>query len=182
MSSAMGDFFGETATKSLKVTAIPKGQIGFPKKVDPMTGLRKDLENLIKTDNLSNSIKLEENERGFTIHILDNILFPSGSDQLAPGSSEILAKVANIIRQLPNDIRVEGHTDNLPISTTKFASNWHLSVSRALQTAYFLIEIEKMDQRKISIVGYSEFKPIASNETPEGRANNRRVDLTILKK
>lgn len=183
MSKAMGNFFGESSSKMpVANQSLPKNQLGFVKKVDPMVGLRMDLERLINTENLGNSIKLEENERGFTIHILDNILFATGSDELFPESKAILHQLANIIRILPNDIRVEGHTDNVPIRNNKFQSNWHLSVARALQTAYYLIEVEKMDQSKISIVGYSEFKPIASNDTPEGRATNRRVDITILKK
>jgi len=83
---------------------------------------------------------------------------------------------------LPNDIRVEGHTDNIPINSSLFPSNWHLSVARALNTAYYLINNEGVPPDRVSIVGNAEFKPIESNETAYGRALNRRVDIVIIKK
>jgi len=82
---------------------------------------------------------------------------------------------------LPNDIRVEGHTDNLPISNSVYPSNWHLSVDRALSTAYYLIQTEGLSPDKVSVVGYAEYRPIAPNDSKESRALNRRVDLVILK-
>ena len=82
---------------------------------------------------------------------------------------------------MPNDIRVEGHTDNIPISSATYPSNWHLSVARALSTAYFLINEQKLDPEKVTVVGYAEYKPIADNLTPQGRAKNRRVDIVIIK-
>jgi len=87
-----------------------------------------------------------------------------------------------VLKILPNDIRIEGHSDNIPINTSTYQSNWHLSVARALNTAYYLITQEKLSADKISIVGYAEFKPLATNETDEGRKLNRRVDLVIIKK
>ena len=78
-------------------------------------------------------------------------------------------------------ILVEGHTDNVPISNAAFPSNWHLSVARALNTAYYLVNKENLAADKISIVGFSEYKPIETNETPAGRASNRRVDIVIIK-
>ena len=109
------------------------------------------------------------------------MVFPSGSADLKKGSQIVLSQLAGIIKELPNDIRIEGHTDNIPISTKQFPSNWHLSVARALNTAYFLISEEGLDPEKVSIVGYSEYKPIESNETALGRASNRRVDIVIIK-
>ncbi len=113
---------------------------------------------------------------------MDDILFPSGSDVLNPGSLQILDRIATILKELPNDIRIEGHTDNVPINTVRFPSNWHLSVARALNTAYYLINTEGLIAEKVSIVGYSEYRPIATNDTPDGRAINRRVDIVIIKK
>ncbi|RPH72019.1 chemotaxis protein MotB, partial [bacterium] len=93
-----------------------------------------------------------------------------------------LSKIAAVIKELPNDLRIEGHTDNVPINSYEFPSNWHLSVARALSTAYFLIDKEKLPQERLSVVGYSEYKPISSNEIPEERSKNRRVDIVIIKK
>ncbi|MGE5432460.1 MAG: OmpA family protein [Syntrophomonadaceae bacterium] len=144
--------------------------------------LKNSLQNLVDENKLNNSIRLEENERGIIIHILDDILFPSGTAELNDGSRIILMKIASLLKNLPNDIRVEGHTDNVPISSPFYPSNWHLSVSRALNTAYYLINRQGLSPDKVSIVGYSEYRPVTTNATLEGRRSNRRVDIVILNK
>lgn len=174
--TAMSDVFG-SKTKIGLVTN--KAQIQPPKPVD--SPLKAELAKLIQRSGYSKSIRLDENKRGITIHILDDILFSSGSADLTAGSLKVLNKIAAILRELPNDIRVEGHTDDVPISTKFFPSNWHLSVARALNTAYYLIHDEGLKPDKVSIVGYSKYKPIALNDSPEGRAENRRVDIVIIK-
>ncbi len=172
----MGDMFG-SRDKIISITnASAKNAVtseGY---------LKGELNKLIDKYHYNNSIRLEENARGVTIHILDDVLFSSGSANLAEGSLTVLHRLAVMLKELPNDIRVEGHTDNVPISTSLFPSNWHLSVSRALNTAYYLINTEGLSPEKVSIVGYSEYKPIASNDTPDGKASNRRVDIVIIKK
>jgi chemotaxis protein MotB len=175
---AMGNIFGSAKSAAQIVPGKFTGQaIQSPK-----NSLAAALQSLKKENAYGNSVSFEENERGITIHILDDILFNSGSAELNDGSKNILHKLAVIIRTLPNDIRVEGHTDNLPVKSAAFPSNWHLSVARALNTAYHLIETEGLSPDKVSIVGYSEYKPIASNSTDEGKSNNRRVDIVILNK
>ena len=114
--------------------------------------------------------------------VFEIILFKSGNADLTSSSLLILDRLAVILKSLPNDIRVEGHTDDVPINTPNFPSNWHLSVTRALNTAYFLIHNENLPPEKVSIVGYSKYKPIDTNATSVGRANNRRVDIVIIKK
>lgn len=143
--------------------------------------LKTDINDLIEKHNYTSSIKLEENSRGVTIHILEDIVFPSGSAELKKSSKIVLQQLASILRKLPNDIRIEGHTDNVPINTAQFPSNWHLSVARALSTAYFLMTEEGLDPEKLSIVGYAEYKPMDSNQSVFGRASNRRVDIVIIK-
>ncbi len=177
MISAMGDVFGNKG----KVVAIKTTgtSAGVP---DPEGYLKSELSSLIEKYHYNNSIRLEENKRGVTIHILDDVLFSSGSADLTASSKIVLHRLATLLKELPNDIRVEGHTDDVPINTASFPSNWHLSVVRALNTAYDLIKTEGLKPDKVSIVGYSEYKPIASNDTPEGRALNRRVDIVIIKK
>ncbi len=143
--------------------------------------LKAKLNDVIIQHNYSKSVSLEENERGITIHILENILFPSGKADINNTSKLVLGELATILRELPNDIRVEGHTDNIPISSGLYPSNWHLSVARALSTAYFLINDQKLNPEKVTVVGYAEYNPIAENTTLEGRAKNRRVDIVIIK-
>ena len=174
--NAAGDIFGNRS----KIVALNNNIVNKPSV--PELSLKAELTKLIDKYHYNNSIRLEQNARGITIHILDDILFASGSANLADGSLMILNRLAKILKELPNDIRVEGHTDNVPINTSAFPSNWHLSVARALNTAYYLIKNEELNPEKISIIGYSEYKPIDSNATPEGRATNRRVDIVIIKK
>jgi len=176
----MGSIFGAKRNRSPIPTQF-KNEIPA-QNVDPNKALMEDLTYLVKNDPAEEFIKLEENERGITIHIMDKLLFTSGNADLNKSSVEIMDKIADVLRKLPNDIRVEGHTDNIPINSSQFQSNWHLSVARALNTAYFLIQNKNLSADKVSIVGYSEYRPIATNSTPEGRALNRRVDIVILKK
>ncbi|MDR3627331.1 MAG: OmpA family protein [Ignavibacteriaceae bacterium] len=176
MMTAMGDVFGSHG----KVVSMKSSGNGSSSGNEGH--LKNELSQLIDKYHYNNSIRLEENERGVTIHILDDILFPSGSSELATYSVTILNRLAGILKELPNDIRIEGHTDNVPINTASFPSNWHLSVARALNTAYYLINSEGLNPEKVSIVGNSEYKPISTNETMEGRASNRRVDIVIIKK
>jgi chemotaxis protein MotB len=177
MITAMGSVFGNEA--SGKIVPIQSEAKIF--EISPYDKIKQDVNQLIKDNQYEANLRLEENERGITIHILEDIIFPSGSAELNTNSKLVLSKLAAIIAVLPNDIRIEGHTDNIPISSGLFRSNWHLSVARALNTAYFLIDSEKLSPDKVSIVGYAEYRPMESNETKEGRATNRRVDLVIIK-
>ena len=179
MMGILGNVFGKDVESS-NVIEFDNKKFDIRDKIT-LNSLTSNLQRLISENNFSNSINLEENERGITIHILDDILFSTGKAELRSDSKLILQKIASIIKALPNDIRIEGHTDNIPIKNLVFPSNWHLSVARALNTAYYLIETENLLPEKVSIVGYSEYKPITGNDTQEGRANNRRVDIVILK-
>lgn len=175
---AVGSAFGLRSDQALveNTDFSMKGPAGTEK------SLKDKLQDVVDENNLNNSIRLEQNERGITIHILDDILFPSGTAELSDSSRTILKKISMLLTNLPNDIRVEGHTDNVPISSPSYPSNWHLSVSRALNTAYYLINTEGLLPGKVSIVGYSEYRPVTTNATPEGRRSNRRVDIVILNK
>jgi len=174
--AAAGDIFGsKSRVIGLNVSATKNVSA-------PEVSLKSQLTQLIDKYHYNNSIRLEQNSRGITIHILDDVLFSSGSANLTGGSVTVLDRLAEILKELPNDIRIEGHTDDVPINTAAFPSNWHLSVARALNTAYYLIKDEGLNPEKVSIVGYSEYKPIASNDTPEGKATNRRVDIVIINK
>jgi chemotaxis protein MotB len=175
MVNAIDNVFGGT-TQTIKV--IPNTEVPI---APPLGNLKSDINTLIEKNNYTSSIKLEENARGVTIHILEDIVFPSGSSELKGSSKIVLQQLSAIIKKLPNDIRIEGHTDNVPISTSQFPSNWHLSVARALSTAYYLMTEQGLDPEKLSIVGYSEYKPLDSNESVTGRASNRRVDIVIIK-
>ncbi|MGE5680011.1 MAG: flagellar motor protein MotB [Bacillota bacterium] len=179
--SAVGNVLG-MKENGQAIARISSGQFDIKNKIEPVSSLKDQLQRVVTDNSLGNSIQLEENERGITIHILDDILFASANAEINEGSKTILNRLAAVIKTLPNDIRIEGHTDNVPINSTVYTSNWHLSVARALNTAYYLINNDGLLPEKVSIVGYSEYRPVASNDTPEGRRSNRRVDIVILKK
>ena len=128
----------------------------------------------------SSKVSITESSEGLTIHLMETLLFETGSDTLKPEAQNVLNKLSDLIRVLPNKIRVEGHTDNVPINTYQFPSNWHLSIARSLNTAYYMIQ-KGVNPQKISILGYSEYKPINPNDTAENRSKNRRVDIVIMK-
>ena len=176
VAQALGSVFGKENINKVVTNDISNNVLESPK-----NKLIDQLSKLIENYDYTSSIQLEESERGITIHILDDILFAPGQAVLNEGSKVVLNRLASVIRSIPNDIRIEGHTDNTPINTPRYPSNWHLSVDRALNTAYYLIQNEGVDPDKVSIVGYAEYHPIAPNDTPESRTKNRRVDLVILK-
>lgn len=173
IAAAFGSFLGnESVVPTQPESKVVNG---------PKDNLSEQLSKLITESDYSRAIQLEETERGIIVHILDDVLFPPGEATLNEASKNVLKELATGLKSIPNDIRIEGHTDNTPINTVRYPSNWHLSVDRALSTAYYLINDEGLDPDKTSIVGYGEYRPRDANNTPEARAKNRRVDLVILK-
>lgn len=142
--------------------------------------VQKKVMEYAKKNNLDESIRLTLNERGLVISMIDNVLFNSGEAQLTIQARSILDHVVNIIDVLPNNILVEGHTDNVPISTERFPSNWELSTSRATEVVEFLVH-RNISPRRLSAAGYSEYHPVVPNDSDENRALNRRVDIVILR-
>lgn len=131
---------------------------------------------------LSEHIIVYEQERGLVISFKDTLLFESGSADLTPRARRIITKVGSALVGLPNYIRVEGHTDNLPINTAKFPSNWELSALRSANVVHVLHESAGIPAERLSIIGYGEYRPLVPNDDNLSRAMNRRVDIVILKK
>ncbi len=137
--------------------------------------------NLIKEQNLGEQVTVVQEERGLSI-MLNDVLFNSGSAELTPEAMGIISRIAKIIEEVPNnDIRIEGHTDNIPIHNFIYPSNYELSAARAAAVRQHIFRVTKVHPERFSIVGYGEYRPIASNDTPEGRSANRRVTLMILR-
>jgi chemotaxis protein MotB len=132
----------------------------------------------------SKDVTISELQGKLTVDILDRVLFDTGEATLKPEGIEVLRKVAAVLAQVPNrQIHVIGHTDNVPIRPSAripYASNWELSTARALAAVRFLTEEAGVDPRRLGAVGYGEFRPIADNATPEGRARNRRIAIVVL--
>ena len=125
-------------------------------------------------------VNLEITRRGLIVSLKEAGFFNSGQAAIKPDGYELINTIAEVMTQYSNPLRLEGHTDNVPISTAQFPSNWELSTARATNGLKYLLKNFDIDANKISATGYAEFRPIADNATAEGRARNRRVDLVML--
>ena len=143
--------------------------------------LYKKLAEAIKASDTTERVKIAHGERGITISITETMLFRSGQALVLPEARETLVRVASVLKDFPHQIRIEGHTDNVPIHTKEFATNWELSAARALNITRFLTEGGYLPPERLAASGYGEFHPTAPNDTPEGRWQNRRVEVVILK-
>lgn len=126
-------------------------------------------------------IELSMEPRGLVMSLNESALFAPGDAAIQPESKAVIRKVARALRRTPGQIRLEGHTDNTPINTRKYPSNWQLSTARAISVLQFLME-EGLASERLSAAGYGEHRPLAPNDTEENRAKNRRVDVVILAK
>lgn len=142
--------------------------------------LEKKIEDVISQNDL-NGVQVNMDERGITISFTEGVLFDSGKAYIKDNEKVILDKIAPILKESQHQIRVEGHTDNRPIHTAEFPSNWELSTTRAVNVIRYFIEKHNMSPYILSASGYSEYRPIAPNDTENHRALNRRVDIIILK-
>lgn len=118
--------------------------------------------------------------RGLVVSLQEAAFFPPGDDTVSPDAYPTLAKIADAIRQLPNPVRLEGHTDSVPIHNARFRSNWELSAGRSIAMMEFLAREFDIPREKMAIAGYADTAPVADNGTAEGRARNRRVDIVVL--
>jgi chemotaxis protein MotB len=126
-----------------------------------------------------NLVAVRRGDSSVEVEIRTDILFPSGSATLAPGAIDILTRLAESLRSVPNPIRVEGHTDDRPISTRAFPSNWELSAARASSVVHLFSSRDIVPSR-LAVIGLGEYRPVKSNTTSEGRNANRRVVIVIL--
>ena len=142
---------------------------------------KKDNQDQTETQqNTEQLIQTIMDERGLRIRFTDSVLFDLGKSDLKPGAVGILRGVGDILSTMPNRIQIEGHTDNIPIATSVFRSNWELSSARALSVVHFMVNEGGLRPENLSAVGFGEFQPIFPNDSPENRGRNRRVEMLIL--
>ncbi|HNP27526.1 MAG: OmpA family protein [Nitrospira sp.] len=139
------------------------------------------MANAITAANLPQGVKITTTERGLNIRIKDDALFQSGSAKLNPQIQEFIDLIGSLVKDLPNFIAVEGHTDNQPIRSSLYPSNWDLSTARANTLVRYLIDHHHLADYRLSSTGYAGTRPVELNDTPEGQASNRRVELIVLK-
>jgi chemotaxis protein MotB len=145
-----------------------------------LENLKGEIDKYIQNSGLSKSVTTQIDERGVVVRLENSILFESGSAALKDGPKKEIVELGKILGKLGNYIRVEGHTDNVPLRGREFKSNWQLSAIRATNVAEMLISEAGIAPDKVVAMGYGEYRPIASNSTNEGRAQNRRVDIVVV--
>lgn len=138
------------------------------------------LNNVIDSNNLTNVVKIREEDRGVVLQLDETILFDPGKADIKGNSNDVLDAITTIINDTDNDVLVEGSTDDIPMNTEKYGSNWELSTARAVSVVRYFVEDENIDPTRFSVKGYGEYKPLVENTTDENRAINRRVDILIV--
>jgi chemotaxis protein MotB len=166
---------GPGGAKETPKTVDQKAQAQIVELLPSLKLLTKELEQEIKAGKLQVSMGV----RGITISFTQAALFPSGEDVIAPDTLPSIQKIARAITQVPNPVRMEGHTDAIPIHNSRFRSNWELSAARSIALLELLVQFGEARER-LSIAGYAETAPVDNNATEPGRAKNRRVDIIIL--
>jgi len=141
-----------------------------------MEYLSRELSAEIREDQVS----MRLTRRGLVISLRQAAFFPSGQDVIAPETYDAIGKVAQTIARLPNHVRLEGHTDSIPIHNGRFASNWHLSTARAISMLELLTQRFELPKAKFTVAGYADTIAVDTNETEQGRKRNRRVDIVLL--
>ena len=161
---------GETAEKD----TLPR-----PPAVD-FAELQRQLKAALSLEILRHEVVMSVTPEGFVVSLKDVGFFNSGQAVLLPGAAGKIRRIATVLAQHGLDLRVEGHSDDRPIHTPQFRSNWELSTARAMTVLMLLVDDSGIDLRRISVAGYGQFRPVADNETPAGRQQNRRVDLVVV--
>jgi chemotaxis protein MotB len=143
--------------------------------------IQRELEKFVKKNHLENQVQIHAQARGLVITLLsDKSYYDSGSAEMRPDTLKILDEIAPLLKRNGNEIAIEGNTDNVPISTSSYPTNWELSAARAVGVARHLVESDGIAPTRVSAAGYGEFRPRNANATEEQRQQNRRVDIVLL--
>ncbi len=190
VATAIAGILGGAADDKGKGNAMMRGPGGTKKGADePAPSATKIVELLpserflsqeLKEDIESGKVTIEMTGRGLVVSLREAAFFQPGDDSIAAPAYQTISKIAESIRQLPNPVRLEGHTDSIPIHNSRFRSNWELSAARAIAMLEILTFEFELPHRRFAIAGYADTAPLDSNETEIGRAHNRRVDVIIL--
>jgi len=183
-STALSTAQTDTAGLQQQLAGMQANFADLEKEKEQAVQSAKGLEDEMRNDLESKDVTISKLQGKLTVNILDRVLFDSGEAELKPDGQAVMLKIAAFLAQHPElKIHVIGHTDNVPIrgnARLRFPTNWELSTARAVAAVRFLTERAGVDPRRLGAVGYGEYRPVADNATPEGRARNRRIAITIL--
>ena|SRR5579863_7322974 len=178
---SMGIFSSERAKTAVSPKVVMTEDIQSPERVrDDLEHMQRELQQKLAIQVAHRSVAIAMSREGLVISLREAGFFDSGSATPHPATLDTLKQIATSVGETPYDVRVEGHTDNIPIHNDAFDSNWELSSARATRIARMMLSLGAVSPERLSAAGYAEFHPAESNATPEGRAKNRRVDLIVL--
>ena len=167
---------GSSGQFGIKPSPITGESIGVPWRVVQR------LQRFVREQDLERSVRLRADARGLVISLVtDKVLFARGQAELSQAAARIIDGIASVLREIPNQIRIEGHTCDLPVASDKYPSNWELSTARATRVVRHLIERDRISPERLSAAGYADSKPLVPNTSEGNRALNRRVDIVILR-
>lgn len=173
----------ETAKRDLEAQ-LERERIAREARIAKMKNTYDALVGKLEEEIKRGEITISELQGRLTVNMVERILFDSGSAEIKPGGLKVLARVGEILRNVQDkDIMVEGHTDSVPISSRlrdRFPSNWELSSARAASVVHFLQDKAGIPGERLAIVGYGPYRPVADNDTPEGREQNRRIQIVLV--
>ena len=171
-----------TSINSATTTGQDNANNAYMQENQNLREAQEKIEQYVKENNLQDQVSTELSEEGLMIRLKEKALFASGSAALEGQADQIVPVIAGLLASLPERVTISGHTDNVPISTAQFPSNWELSSARAVSLMRGLMGAQpSLNPARFSALGYSEYRPIASNDTAEGRAQNRRVEVFIAR-
>lgn len=150
------------------------------KKEDELNRLMESVESYLQEQDLNDVVSATRTSRGVELVLQDSILFESGEAKILASGKPFLERIGELLEGIPNYVRVEGHTDNRPISSYRYPSNWELSGARASSVIRFLIDEKGLEEHRFSAVGYGETRPVVENTNEENWQKNRRVEIVIL--
>src|SRR5882762_258484 len=184
ISTAIAEILGGAPGTKQKGIAQMKGPGGAvkaePAKPAGLLPSLKILQTQLKKEIDSGMLQVSMEARGLVVSLRQAAFFPPGQDSIDASTYPTIQKLAEVIRAVPNKVRLEGHTDAVPIHNARYRSNWELSSARGVTMLELLSTGYKVPEGRLSVGGYADTIAISSNETPEGRAQNRRVDIVIL--
>jgi len=178
---------GNETPKTSLFDIIDTSSLEKRKMLDQFTGMRevdvfKEINSVIRRKKLEENVEAKFTEGKIVLKVEGKVLFNSGSAELIPGATHILSDIVQIIKNNPQyDIDIQGHTDNRPINTLKFSSNWELSAIRATTVLRYLLE-KGISEERLTATGFADIRPVASNDNPESMSKNRRVEFVLKEK
>ena len=178
-SNAVSLFSGGASFESGAVV-LPESA-GMVKSRADLAKLFADLETLSDRFNLKDEIVLLFSREGLVMRLSEQILFESGVASISPQALPLIEKIGMIVAKSNYRIRIEGHTDDVPIHTNTFPSNWELSTARAVNVLRYFVDHLHIDPQRLEAEGFSEYRPLVANDTPANRAKNRRVEVIFIR-